>query len=794
MSATSHRSDEDRDARGRRSDAKATPATVTLALVSFATVVGFVRVFDSPAFLVPVLAITAAAHVTAAATRRARWWWSVPVMLVGGALVTTWITHASATTFGVPTTSTVRAITHDLDAAVEVLRSRAAPVAPDPGLLFVIGIGMWIVAWAADRLTFSYDAPGEAIAPSATVFVIVTALAGPSHRWACAALYGGTVALHVLVRRNVGPADPTTHGRVGASWRPIARGAVIAAVSLVVGLTAAATVPALASPGVIRVRNKPTITVVSPLVDIASTLVDHSNTEMFRVTADRPAYWRLMALDAFDGTRWTPPTGSLPEAGGYLARDDRADPDYRQITATFRITGLGGRWAPAPYRTTSVSHPYNAAGKSVTFLWDRTFSTLLASGAGGDVAGLTYTTVAEIPHVGAQDLAAATGPVPADLQHHFTELPATVRAELAPIADTIVADATTPYQKALALQNYFRDPTNGFVYSTDVAPTSKGESIDAIRAFLSSRRGFCEQYAGTFGALARSIGLPTRIAVGFTEGRPDSGAGSTTTWDVTGGDAHAWPEVYFEGLGWLPFEPTPGKSNPIAGDYAPTSATATVPPGTTAPAMTPTTRPGAAGPSTTQPASPTTIVSPGNPPQATVTVDHTRTPRRPWLPAVAAVGVLVIVGLGPLMRLVWRRRRQRSADTPARRLRVVWADALAAWAPLGIRRRLVDTDRDLGRRIAARIGELETEGVQHPDVPRLAELAGAAAWNADGITDDDVEEARDLAASVRRFALDHRSRRSRLIGWFDPRVPRSDVATGRGRAYSSARKRSRRRS
>ena len=112
---------------------------------------------------------------------------------------------------------------------------------------------------------------------------------------------------------------------------------------------------------------------------------------------------------------------------------------------------------------------------------------------------------------------------------------------------------TTPWS---TLQDWFRTE---FEYSLEV-PQGHGNS--AIEAFLRQRIGYCEQFAGTFAAMARSLGIPARVAVGFTPGVAGNG-----TFTVLGKNAHAWPEVWFDGLGWVAFEPTPGRGAPGAEDY-----------------------------------------------------------------------------------------------------------------------------------------------------------------------------------------------------------------------------------
>ena len=106
----------------------------------------------------------------------------------------------------------------------------------------------------------------------------------------------------------------------------------------------------------------------------------------------------------------------------------------------------------------------------------------------------------------------------------------------------------------VTLQDWFRTE---FTYSTDI-PDGHGNS--AIESFLEDRVGYCEQFAGTFAAMARSLGIPARVAVGFTQGElQDDGS-----YLVLGRNAHAWPEVWFDGYGWVPFEPTPGRGMPGA--------------------------------------------------------------------------------------------------------------------------------------------------------------------------------------------------------------------------------------
>src|SRR5262249_36789588 len=144
-----------------------------------------------------------------------------------------------------------------------------------------------------------------------------------------------------------------------------------------------------------------------------------------------------------------------------------------------------------------------------------------------------------------------------------------------------------PYAQAEALRNYFRDPANLFVYDTNVGSLDSGP---AILQFLRDRHGFCVQFASAYAVMARSLGIPARVAVGFTPGT----RAADGTFHVTSHNPPAWPEVYLSGLGWTHLSDptpasrsgaTPGGSN-LPGDTTPFPVTAT-----TLPQQTPNTNP-----------------------------------------------------------------------------------------------------------------------------------------------------------------------------------------------------------
>ena len=252
-------------------------------------------------------------------------------------------------------------------------------------------------------------------------------------------------------------------------------------------------------------------------------------------------------LSDFDGAKWTPPHGGTRDASGPLAPGYEAGVDGDTVTQTFEIRGLGGPLLPATPVPVRVDGP-----DGITF--DAETSSLFTASGASD--GLGYTVESVLPRYDVARLRAADAPPTGDLAERYLALPADFPAELADQARAITAGASTRYDRAIALQNWFR----GFTYDLSFRA---GHSQTAMQEFLAQRRGYCEQFAGTYAAFARVVGLPSRVAVGFTQGEQrDDGR-----YYVQGKHAHAWPEIYFDGVGWVPFEPTPGRANPAAVQY-----------------------------------------------------------------------------------------------------------------------------------------------------------------------------------------------------------------------------------
>jgi hypothetical protein len=118
----------------------------------------------------------------------------------------------------------------------------------------------------------------------------------------------------------------------------------------------------------------------------------------------------------------------------------------------------------------------------------------------------------------------------------------------------------------VALESWFRR-TGGFTYTQRPPPTRP--NLELVDFATRTKQGYCQHFAGAMALMLRYLGVPARVAAGFTSGTYDGGTG---TWTVTDHDAHAWVEVWFRGYGWMPFDPTPGRGS-LSGPYSASSAT-----------------------------------------------------------------------------------------------------------------------------------------------------------------------------------------------------------------------------
>lgn len=293
-----------------------------------------------------------------------------------------------------------------------------------------------------------------------------------------------------------------------------------------------------------------------PFISIDAQLDDQVARDLFEVEADHGEYWRIYALDRFDGQSWTSsdPDGSeggaplsapatLPGSGG------GPPPEAETLTQTFRILSDFDSAHALPMAQTAEE----IAGPIGDITWDPAQSQAFIDGP--LEAGMEYTVRSRIVVPTPEELDQVDHLAPRTYEQ-WTALPSGLDPGIGRIAERWTAGATSAYRKVLAIQQHFQ---NGrFVYSTDV-PTAVDD--DGILEFLTqTRAGFCVHYSSAMAVMVRTLGLPARIGVGYRSGTPQGEDGYL----VRAGDAHVWVEVLFPGYGWLQFEPEAGTAHPNA--------------------------------------------------------------------------------------------------------------------------------------------------------------------------------------------------------------------------------------
>jgi transglutaminase-like putative cysteine protease len=535
-------------------------AEIPLVTVSVATAVSFIRVYDSWDFLGPLLAFALGAHVLAIACRRLRLPAPLVVVLaIGGAAVAAGlILFPSTTAFGLPTSATWTAASDALHTARVQYPVVIAPTAVLPGFQLAAGVALWLAAWFGDWAGHRLRATAEAVAATTAIFVFCSVLGSGDDAIACAAAFAAAVLGFVAVQRSLAiERDQAWLPTHRTTSRAVLRSAgAIALVALVAGVLIGPSLPGARSEAAVEWRgggagDRSRVT-VSPMVEIRTRLVDQSNREVFRVRASEPAYWRLTSLDAFDGEIWSS-SGEFKEAGGELPRSASKGQASRSIRQQVTIEALSAIWAPTAFEAVSVNET------ETPLRWDPDSSTLIVDSSEPTSDGLTYSVVSQVPEFGAQQLDDVRGPDPKAIRDRYLGLPSDFPFLASDTARQVTAAADTRYDKAIALQDFFREE---FRYSLE---PEIGHGDSAIEQFLQSGEGYCEQFAGTFAAMARSLGIPARVAVGFTPG--NASKDDPNLYRVYGRHAHAWPEVYFPNVGWVAFEPTPGRGMPGAEQY-----------------------------------------------------------------------------------------------------------------------------------------------------------------------------------------------------------------------------------
>ncbi len=732
---------------------------ISAALLVPAACIGFSRVFIETSTVLPIIGAALLSSAVAVLARRLR----VPLvvstlisLVLLSALIANRYAPGTARLGILPTGETIDRIQLLFDELIRNFQELKTPVPALQPFVAASMIGAWIMAfltdWGAMRLRLAF----EPVLPSGLLFIFtsIPPVSAGGNQIFSTVVFGIAVAAWAVSQRSAnllqrGVWLANDHRRGPASIGTT--GAVVAAVAVLAGAIVGPRLPGAGADPIYSFQDQgdPTRVVVSPFVNIRSRLVSQTSQELFTVAADRATYWRIAGLDTYEDDIWkvagdfSPETGRLPGQREYSG-------EIRAVTQDFSISALAAIWLPAAFA------PSEILGASAEVTWNAENSSLTVANNIETSDGVQYSLLSNVPAFSVEQLQAGSEVIPADIAGRYLTLPRDLSPQVQEKALEVTAGQTTRYDQMRALQDHFR----GYDYNVRLGPREG----DPIEQFLAEREGFCQQFAGTFALMARTLGIPARVATGFTWGDPIGfDPDGKQIYRVTGRHTHAWPEVYFDDFGWVAFEPTPGRGLPGATTYT-----------------------GAA-------ARQDSLIQPEDPdgPITTTTIDPNVSPEVPDLPefdefdiseggevgpiedpgfnipwrvVLVLLAIAAYVGGMPLLYKLRRTSRRSKATTPPLRVETAWAEAVEA-LELGydMHRLPAETRSEYAERLN------NDRRVPAGEFSELAEAATVARFHPDGITDLRADQADHHAAEIEATMKKRIPAGVRLRRLLDPR-------------------------
>lgn len=552
-------------------------------------------------------------------------------------------------------------------AGAEAISKQAPPLPTPPGLTFLVLLLAAVIVVALELLARLLEEPTWSFAPLTLSFVIaLIASSAPLPTWHFAVVAAAYVAV-LVTNSGIG----SGHRTAGASRTVpfhatrIGLAAVMTAVAIAGSISLLPLVP-MSDEQPWQGNNNGPIELGDPTVTLNENLLRPEDTPVlsYRTADERPVYFRTVALPDLtaEGARLVP----MKLRSGGLDRVYEAP--GTKLETTVQMRDVPSEYLPAPFAVDSIK----AKG---SWSYDPQTLTIVASGKERreQTRGLEYSVSSTVPSPSRDELAQAQAG--ADVDPITLSVP-NVDARVRNLTQELTAEASTAGEKALEIQKFLR--SDRFSYSLEAPRTA---TTDVISQFvLTDRKGYCIHFTSAMMTMARIEGIPARMAIGFNPGTPQPDGSRL----VTSHNMHAWPELYFEGLGWVPFEPTPAVASPPG--YTDPDPQGTPPPQTPTPSPSPSastnTAPEPSPSPSSEPApgsspSPSPSPGPGNAgPQGLPS----------WLvPLIGSLLGLALLAVLPwLIRLALTRWRLRPSQEPKRLAMGAWREVQAMFADAGI--------------------------------------------------------------------------------------------------------------
>ncbi len=609
----------------------------------------------------------------------------IPVQVLTFFWLFTIIFAADSALLGVlPSPASTQKLIQLLSSGTDTLGRFAAPVPDDTGVVLIVCLALAMVGILVDALAVTLNSPTAAGLPLLALYCVPSAVLEPElPAWFFLLGMLGWLLLLALGTQNYlagwGQVLPTrSSGRA-------APGRFLAVLALVFAVFIPPLVPTIGDGQLFGKSLGDSTefaerTSINPILQLREDLKPRRDIEVlrYRTNDPQPPPLRTHVIRNFDGDPWYADSpypnpdqqtkNGFPVPPGLAAAVPRSE--YSMDVEALGVLQL--RELPVPYPATKVT------GESA-WLFDEKSLTVIGEGIPTRRQKYQVKYAAIRPTVGQLSKTATALPDNfLDVERQSVYL----SPEFANQAQRITRGAKNPYDQAVALQSWFQKD-GGFSYS--VKGPAEG-STDAIDSFLRDRSGYCVQFSAAMAVLARSLGIPSRVALGFLPGEKKSNG----WYSVRLTDAHAWPELFLSGLGWVRFEPTPGSRAGSGPQYSPRPS-----------ASSPTTAASESRSQTATARASTTSAS-AEPAAKPKTVSVRSSPATWWRTALPALAVLLVLTfcLGPL--LAWRQRRRLARLDWLAAVAQLWLELHARLADLGY---VLDPSATV-RQQAARVSEL----------------------------------------------------------------------------------------
>ena len=720
--------------------------------------------------------------VSAGVFRQLGWLRSLVPLAAGGVLLVTltlFFGNGSGLLWLVPTPGTFEVWGGLADAGQLSIQQQAVPAVAYTGIVFLLAIGAGLLAIAIDVIAITLRWPAITglliLIPVAVPALITKTGTDVAALVLTAAAYLLLLRVDVRIRRRAeaetpdrGRAAPRSFGPERRGPGPVWGSLGVGAIAIVSALILSAATPALSDSSVITSKQSGVLfgSGVSPLIDLGQDLRRPESSLAFHYSssADDQPYFKLLTLDSFsDDLEWTAGRGAtdltntVDRLGSPQGLTDEIERD--KVRTNVQVDTVVSSWLPVPYPATKIT------GLDGDWHWDD--GQLTVSSDKATTRGQDYVVEGLELKPTAQQLRDAGTVYPESIRS-YVELPENTPEIIATTALEVTGAGANPYDAAVAMQKYFR--SSAFAYSTEapVAEGYDGGSLGVIATFLDVKKGYCIHFASAMAVMARTLGIPARIALGYAPGEStrDQFQG-LPRWNVTTHDLHVWPELYFPGTGWVPFEPTTGRGS--IPDYALGVGAAAQ--GTTAPSTNDQANRDAAQAGRDESLDGASALG------TDLTV---------WFQIAAVVlGIVVLVLLPFLIRSVQRLRRRRTVASGRASPSLLWRELVDTAMDLGI----PVPDTETARHLADRLGAAGARaGDAHLALGRLLDTVEHERYARPGSTRADTAVARvadlDLVLDALRAGA---SRRARVRAAFLPSSLRPEaLGPGRRRVPTAA--------